>query len=403
METNHEPYGLVFGGGAARGAFEIGVWKALAELKIPVAACVGTSIGALNGALFAQGDLDLALEIWTHIRLSDVVALSEPVAVPDNLMDRRNMDVVVRDMIRGRGLDVGPLRSMLERHVDEARIRSSPVLFGLMTYSLTDMKPVPAFVDAIPEGQLVDYLLASAGLPVFQPRRIGDIRFLDGGVYNNLPTPMLVDRGFRNILEVDVGGMGIIRHPDAVDGLRIRSIRARPPYPGLFDLTPDAIGGNIRKGYLAGLREFGALSGHTFHFPPEAVRRLQETGADGLLSGLEQAGLVYGLDELSIHDPEVFMAETHRRFLEARKAYRAIGGKDRLRLDALLRRLRDRGLQSIGLTRDMLLPFLVDLLDNLEGKADRRTSRRQMELLRRVLPQETEAAEALRKYESYRT
>lgn len=46
---------LVLAGGGVRGAYQIGVWKALKELKIKVSAVSGVSIGAVNGALFVQG------------------------------------------------------------------------------------------------------------------------------------------------------------------------------------------------------------------------------------------------------------------------------------------------------------------------------------------------------------
>lgn len=50
-----EKTGLVLGGGGSRGAYELGVWKALRELGIEIQVVVGTSIGAINGALVAPG------------------------------------------------------------------------------------------------------------------------------------------------------------------------------------------------------------------------------------------------------------------------------------------------------------------------------------------------------------
>ena len=47
-------YGLVLAGGGTKGAYEVGVWKALKEMNINITAVVGASIGALNGALFLQ-------------------------------------------------------------------------------------------------------------------------------------------------------------------------------------------------------------------------------------------------------------------------------------------------------------------------------------------------------------
>ena len=49
-------YGLVLAGGGTKGAYEVGAWKALKELDVEITAIVGTSIGAINGALFLQDD-----------------------------------------------------------------------------------------------------------------------------------------------------------------------------------------------------------------------------------------------------------------------------------------------------------------------------------------------------------
>lgn len=48
-------YGLVLEGGGAKGAYQIGVWKALMEYGIKIKAIAGVSVGALNGALFLHG------------------------------------------------------------------------------------------------------------------------------------------------------------------------------------------------------------------------------------------------------------------------------------------------------------------------------------------------------------
>ena len=52
LDTNKE-YGLVLEGGGAKGAYQIGAWKALKEAGIHVKGIAGTSVGALNGALIA--------------------------------------------------------------------------------------------------------------------------------------------------------------------------------------------------------------------------------------------------------------------------------------------------------------------------------------------------------------
>ena len=48
--------GLVLSGGGAKGAYQVGIIKALAEMDVPIAAISGASIGALNGAVAASSD-----------------------------------------------------------------------------------------------------------------------------------------------------------------------------------------------------------------------------------------------------------------------------------------------------------------------------------------------------------
>ena len=55
---------LVLSGGGARGAYQIGVWKALEELNIKCNIVTGASIGSINGALYTQGALKEAEKLW---------------------------------------------------------------------------------------------------------------------------------------------------------------------------------------------------------------------------------------------------------------------------------------------------------------------------------------------------
>ena len=57
-------YGLTLEGGGARGAYHIGAVKALVENGYEFGAVVGTSIGAVNAAYIAQGDLDFVYNMW---------------------------------------------------------------------------------------------------------------------------------------------------------------------------------------------------------------------------------------------------------------------------------------------------------------------------------------------------
>ena len=61
--------GLVLGGGGGKGAYQIGVFKALKEFKIDkyINYLSGTSIGSLNALLFLNGDLENAINVWGNV------------------------------------------------------------------------------------------------------------------------------------------------------------------------------------------------------------------------------------------------------------------------------------------------------------------------------------------------
>ncbi|HJQ25053.1 MAG TPA: patatin-like phospholipase family protein [Blastocatellia bacterium] len=83
--------GLVLSGGGAKGAYQVGVIKCLADYGIQIDAVAGASVGALNGALLASAiDLREAAvrleKIWTTIALSPPVEIQMAQALPDIVM-----------------------------------------------------------------------------------------------------------------------------------------------------------------------------------------------------------------------------------------------------------------------------------------------------------------------------
>ena len=82
-------YGLVLAGGGTKGAYEVGAWKALSELGLDITAIVGTSIGAINGALFLQNDFDKVMEIAINNDALDVLECDEVYTIyttPDDFL-----------------------------------------------------------------------------------------------------------------------------------------------------------------------------------------------------------------------------------------------------------------------------------------------------------------------------
>ena len=70
-------YGLVLEGGGARGAFQIGCWKALRELGVEIKGVSGTSVGALNGAMIIQDDFERTYDLWYNLSPSQVIDVDD--------------------------------------------------------------------------------------------------------------------------------------------------------------------------------------------------------------------------------------------------------------------------------------------------------------------------------------
>ena len=91
-------YGLVLAGGGVRGAYQIGVWKALKELKIKVSAVSGVSIGAVNGALFVQGSKTKAERLWNKIAIGDIISLPKEMENDENLFKVKNLMKIAKNL-----------------------------------------------------------------------------------------------------------------------------------------------------------------------------------------------------------------------------------------------------------------------------------------------------------------
>lgn len=240
MDENmkNNTYALVFSGGGARGAYEMGVWRALDELNIDIQAVSGTSIGSINGALFAQGDFGKALSAWNDL-------------TPDMIFDSD-----LSGIKKFRSID--RMRELLSEYIDEETVRQSKVNFVLVTFNLSDLKDETLFIEDIPEGKLIDYLLASANYPVFERQKIDGKYYIDGGLYNNLPAKPLAERGYKHLLLVDV------RDPLAktyrkfdTKGYDITIIKPKHSLPNVLHFDQDVIRENLTFGYYDTLQIFG--------------------------------------------------------------------------------------------------------------------------------------------------
>ncbi|MGB5822490.1 MAG: patatin-like phospholipase family protein [Proteocatella sp.] len=257
---------LVFAGGGSRGAYEMGVWKAIIELDIPIHIVCGTSIGAINGAMVAQGDFEEAQKMWDTVQTSEVFAV--PVNDDENMKEKvkKTYGAFAKDLFHG-GTDTSPLKVTLEKYFDEKKIRESKIAYGLVTVEKETMKPWEMFVENIPQGKLVDFVLASASIyPAVRPYTIDGIDFIDGTYYDNLPVSMALEKGAEKIIAVDLGAFGKVNR-ELIDSLEnLVYIKSYWDLGLTLVFDRDNIKKIQRYGYLDAMKAFGVFDGYAYSF-----------------------------------------------------------------------------------------------------------------------------------------
>ena len=251
--------GLALEGGGARGAYHIGVVKAYMESGYEFDGFVGSSVGAINAAMLAQGDFDKALELWENISMEQVFdADAQCIFHCMDVFEFRQIKKTLSKMwkalariIRGRGVNTSKIRSFIESYIDEDKIRRSGKDFGLVTVSVDGLKPYELMLDDIPQGKLVDYIMASASFPGFRPETIEGKRFIDGAFYNSCPVNLLIGKGYKKIIAVRTNAPGVFRK---IDGeANVMTITPSKNLGNMMSFSHDHSEANIGLGYLDGL------------------------------------------------------------------------------------------------------------------------------------------------------
>lgn len=247
---------LVLAGGGAKGSYQVGVWKALNELGWRPDIITGTSVGCLNGVMFALDLYEVARDMWLTIGDSDVMALPSGNGWAE-------LHAFLQDVVKNGGLDVAPLEQIVDRVLDEDALRRAPIRFGLVTVERRGLRARQLTLEEIPQGMVRDYLLASAAcFPAFRPREIDGVKYLDGGYSDNMPFGLAKRMGAEELLCVNVDGVGITR-PN-FSGLPTTVIESHWDLGDLLRFHPQTARRNMELGYYDTLRAFGRVGGTAY-------------------------------------------------------------------------------------------------------------------------------------------
>ncbi len=184
------PVGFVLGGGASLGAVQVGMLQALFQAGLRPDFVVGTSVGALNGALLCERIDDAAERLstlWMQMRRSDVF--------PGNLLS-----VVWRLRQTGTHLvDSAGLELLAQRSLTASTFENLQVPLVAVTVDLRY-----GGIHCADQGPLLPALLASSAIPgVFAPVPLNGTTLIDGGILANVPIAQALERGAKSIVVLD--------------------------------------------------------------------------------------------------------------------------------------------------------------------------------------------------------
>lgn len=263
-------YGLVLEGGGAKGAYQIGVWKALRECGVKIKGVAGVSVGALNGALICMGNYEKAVEIWENIRYSHIMKVDDDDMGKLMAGDFFNLDLkrVTRNsakVLAMGGFDITPLRKLIDESIDEEAIRNSDIEFIMGTFLVNSMKEIEISSKEAKPGYLKDYLMASSYLPVFKNEKLHGKTYLDGGMVNNVPIDMLINRGYKNIIVVRIYGIGLERRVKIPDDVNVIEIAPTENLCSILEFDQKKSARNITLGYLDAMKTMKKLCGRGYY------------------------------------------------------------------------------------------------------------------------------------------
>ena len=253
---------LVLCGGGAKGAYQVGAYKALLELGFKPDIVTGTSVGALNGAFIVSGDFNKAYSVWSNINMAKIFSFNK-----EDLTKVTSMTNLVKFLIKSKdSASYEPLLSLINQNIDEDKIRKSNIDFGFVTTQFMPLKKVEMFKEDIPLGQMNDYIMASAACyPYMKSYSIGSKKYIDGGYFDNMPIEMAIKKGATEIVVIDLNAIGktntYINMP-----AKITYISSRHDLGGLLMFDENKSLKNIKLGYYDTMKTFNLLEGDLYTF-----------------------------------------------------------------------------------------------------------------------------------------
>ena len=187
MSRADAPTALILSGGGASGAWEAGLAIAFLEHGLPIRLVAGSSAGALNAAMIADGRLDRLEATWRSLTREQVYAFRPSIVLAGLLPGW--LTLLALDWA-GALFDPRPLRELITALLDLDRVRASPIHLVVVTMDLARRE------SRLFDNQTltVDALMAAAAVPgAFPPVEVDCVLLVDGGLTGRAPVLEALD------------------------------------------------------------------------------------------------------------------------------------------------------------------------------------------------------------------
>lgn len=261
--------GLVLAGGGGKGAYEIGVWKALRELGIDkyIQVVSGTSIGALNAVLFTQGDLNKAEESWYSISRESILPTDNFDLMKKGVLlalGSKNINFVkkyIPKVLEQGNISRQGLKDVMDRYVDFSKVINSNIRCYATCSEIPELKAKYFKLNTFDESQIRRILLATSAMPaVYECEEIDNRKYVDGGMVDNVPIQPVYGEGCDVIIVVHLENHASIEKQNF-------------PNTKIIEIIPREIQGGVMTG--------------TLDFSQEGIRKRIQQGYDDTKDLLE--------------------------------------------------------------------------------------------------------------------
>ena len=258
---------IALGAGGARGAYQIGAWKALRELGVDYDIVVGSSIGSVNGVAMVQDDYDLALDLWKNISVDKIFAgdVDLDFEPQDIIGSTEKLVSLLIKILTNKGLDISPFLDLLNDIVDEEKVRASAREFGIVALRVPLIKGMEITKEKMKVGYMAKYILASSSaFPVFPVCEVDGNKYIDGGYYDSLPINFARNLGAEEVVAIDVSLS--TTHEEELSSNDVIYIKSAWSLGPFLDFDNESIMRNMDLGYNDTMKAYGKYRGFRYTF-----------------------------------------------------------------------------------------------------------------------------------------